>query len=156
MPAESSLASIGTFYVRFSWVTCGAYCIFLLQHYVFRTYQTVPLVSVGYVAIFIVMIIAAVFVTQYQLHRLLTRLKARKLVEYSYHVESAFESVMKQPSEKGFAELAARQRFMKELHRLSTRGLTTADLMQFLLIVAILLGVTLVYGYLVTNDIWLL
>jgi hypothetical protein len=63
---------------------------------------------------------------------------------------------MKQPSEKGFAELAARQRFMKELHRLSTRGLTTEDLMQFFLIVVILLGVTVVYGYLVTNDIWLL
>jgi serine/threonine protein kinase len=156
MPAELSLGSVGTFYVRFSWLVCIGYFCFLLQHYIFRTYHTVPVVSALYVVTGVCWIISIVIVTQYQLYRLLGRLKARKILEYSYHVEAAFERVMKKPTEQGFAELAAHQQFMKSLRSLSARGLSREDLLNFLLIVAALLGLTVVYGYLVSNDIWLL
>jgi hypothetical protein len=156
MPPALSLGSVGTFYVRFSWLVCAGYLFFLLQHYVFHTYQTVPVVSALYVLIGMGWIIVIVILTQYQLYRLLGRLKARKILEYSYHVEAAFERVMKKPTEKGFEELAAHQQFMKSLHALSARGLTRADLLHFLLIIAILLASTWAYGYLVINDIWLL
>jgi hypothetical protein len=109
-----------------------------------------------YVSFGIILITVIVIVTQYQLHRLLARLKARKILEYSYHMEAAFDRVMKTPTEQGFQELAAHQRFMKSLHGMSTRGLKRADVGSFLLIVAILTGLTLVYAYLVINDIWLL
>jgi tRNA A-37 threonylcarbamoyl transferase component Bud32 len=156
MPAESSLGSVGAFYVRLGWMTVVVYFVFLLQHYVFRTYQTVPIVSVVYVALGICWIIAIAIVTQYQLYRLLSRFKARKILEYSYHMESTFERVMKRPTEQGFHELAAHQQFMKSLHSMSARGLSREDRASFLLIVAILLGLTAIYAYLVFNGIWLL
>jgi tetratricopeptide (TPR) repeat protein len=156
MPAELSLGSVGSFYVRLSWLACAGYLLFLTQHYVWRTYQTVPVASALFVVLGVCWIISIVIVTQHQLYRLLGRLKARKILEYSYHVEAAFDRVMKKPTEQGFAELAGHQQFMKSLHGLSARGLSREDLLNFLLIVAVLLGLTAVYGYLVMSDIWLL
>jgi tetratricopeptide (TPR) repeat protein len=156
MPPELSLGAVGTLYVRLSWLGCVGYLLFLLQHYLFRTFRTAPLLSGLYLAIGVCWIVAIVIVTQYQLYRLLGRLKARKVLEYSYHLESSFERVMKEPSEKGFEELAAHRQFMKGLRQLNTRGLTREDLLAFLLILAIVLGATWAYGYLVANDLWLL
>jgi tetratricopeptide (TPR) repeat protein len=156
MPAELSLGAVGSFYVSLGWFACAGHFFFLAQHYVWRTYQTVPVASVLFVLVGICWIISIVIMTQYQLYRLLGRLKARKILEYSYHVEGAFERVMKKPTEQGFAELAAHQQFMKSLHGLSARGLSREDLLNFLLIVAVLLGLTAVYGYLVMSDIWLI
>jgi serine/threonine protein kinase len=156
MPAELSLAAIGTFYVRVSWLAGLGYVAFLLQHYVFRTYQTVPLFSVPYCVVGICWAVAVILVTQYQLRRLLAHLKARKILEYSYHVEAAFERVMKKPGDKTFAELRAHQDFLKNLNHLPTRGLTPEARLHFLLILTLLVGATVVYGYLVLNDHWLL
>jgi serine/threonine protein kinase len=156
MPAELSLGAVGSLYVRWGWLGCVAYFFFLLQHYVFRTYHTVPVVSALYVLIGMWWLIAIVIATQYQLYRLLGRLKARKVLEYSYHVEASFERVMKKPTEQGFAELAAHQQFMKSLRAQSARGLSREDLLNFVLIVAVVLGMTALYGYLVISDIWLL
>jgi serine/threonine protein kinase len=155
MPAELSLGSVGAFYVRLSWLGCAGYVCFLMQHYLFRTYRNAPVVTGLYLAIGVSWIVSVVLITQYQLYRLLSRLKARKILEYSYHVESSFERVMKKPSEKAFEELTAHQRFMRNLSELSTCGLTREDLMHFLLIVVIVLGITLLYAYLVSRDIWL-
>jgi hypothetical protein len=156
MPAELSLGSVGSLYVRLSWVGCGGFLVFLTQHYVWHTYQTVPVASTAFVLVGVCWAVLVVIVTQVQLYQLLSRLKARRIVEYSYHLEAAFERVMKKPTEKGFEELAAHQQFMKGLNKLSTRGLSRGDLLSFLLIVAILVGATAIYGYLVLNDIWLL
>jgi tetratricopeptide (TPR) repeat protein len=156
MPAEMSLAAVGRFYVRVSWLACLLWLLFLAQHYVLRTYQLWPFVSVLYVAIGFLFTVSLTVVTQYQLHRLLTRLKTRRILEYSYHVEAAFERVMKKPGEKAFEELRAHQQFMKDLQRLPTRGLARDDLQQFLLIVAIFLGSTVLYAYLIVNGLWLL
>jgi serine/threonine protein kinase len=155
MPVELSLGSVGNFYIRLSWLASLGYLFFLLQHYVFRTYHTVPLASVLYIILGLSWIVFIVLVTQYQLHQLLTRLKARKILEYSYHVESAFERVMKKPTQEAFAELATHQQFLKALHKLSACGLTRQDLASFLLILGFLMGVTSVYGYLVLHDLWL-
>jgi serine/threonine protein kinase len=156
MPAELSLGSVGSFYVRLSWLACVGYLVFLIQHYLWRTHQTVPIASALFVLIGMCWIMLIVILTQYQLYRLLGRLKARKILEYSYHVESAFERVMRSPTEKGFQDLAAHQHFMKSLRSLSARGLTREDLLNFLLILALLLAVSFAYGYLVSHDIWLL
>jgi tetratricopeptide (TPR) repeat protein len=154
MPAALSMASVGTFYVRFAWVACFGYFFFILQHYVFRTYQTAPLVSATYTGVGICWVILVSIVSQYQIHMLLKHLKARRILEYSYHVEDAFERVMKNPTEKGFEQLRAHQDFMSSLRRLSTRGLTDSDVVQFLLIAAILLGITVAYAYLILHDLW--
>ena len=61
---------------------------------------------------------------------------------------------MKNPTEKGFEQLRAHQDFMSSLRRLSTRGLTDSDVVQFLLIAAILLGITVAYAYLILHDLW--
>jgi serine/threonine protein kinase len=156
MPAELSLGSIGAFYIRLSWLACLGSFGFFLQHYVWHTYKIVPVASLLFGVVCVAWILLSVIVTQVQLYRLLARLKGRKILEYSYHVEASFERVMKKPNEQAFQELAAHQQFMKSLRGLSTRGLTREDLLSFLLIVAFLLSLTAVYGYLVLNDIWLL
>jgi tetratricopeptide (TPR) repeat protein len=156
MPPALSLGSVGTFYIRVSWLACCGYFLFMLQHYVFMTYETAPLVSVAYSVVGISWMFSVVLLTQYQLYRLLQRLKARKIFEYSYHVEDAFERVMKNPNDKAFEQLRAHQQFMSSLQRLSTCGLTRADLVHFLLITAVLLGITLGYAYLVVNKLWVI
>ncbi len=155
MPAELSLATVGTFYVRLGWLSCLGYCCFVLQHYLFRTYQTAPLVSVLYMVCIASWIVSIVVVSQYQLHRLLTRLKVRKVLEYSHHVEAAFERAMKRPGKETFESLESHQQFIKKLKGLSTKGLRGEDLLQFLLILACLAGVTYAYWYLVGNNLWL-
>lgn len=154
MPDALSLSSVGKFYIRLSWLACLGYFFFLLEHYVFRTYQTVVFVSDAYVVVGICWAVAIVLISQHQLHRLLKNLKTRKMVEYSYHLEDAFERVMKNPNDKAFEQLRAHQQFSNSLRRLSTRALTRADIVHFLLIVALLLGITLGYAYLVFHQVW--
>jgi tetratricopeptide (TPR) repeat protein len=154
MPAALSMASVATFYIRLAWLGCFGYFFFLLQHYVFRTYQHVPVVSVAYSSVGILWSALVFMVSQFQLYLLLRHLKVRRILEYSYHVEDAFERVMKNPTEKAFEQLNAHQQFMASLRRLSTRGLTDADVVQFLLIATMLLGITVAYAYLIFHDIW--
>jgi hypothetical protein len=156
MPAELSLASVGTFYVRLGWLSCVFFLFFLAQHYLFRTAQTVPLVSAAYVVLIAVWIVSIVGVSQGQLRRLLGRLKVRRVLEYSHHVEAAFEQAMKRPGPEAFAALEAHQRFLRGLDGLNTRGLGGRDLAHFLLLVACLLAIAAAYTYLVVHDLWLL
>jgi tetratricopeptide (TPR) repeat protein len=155
MPPEASLGALGGFYLRLSALFCPGYLLFLLQHYLFRTYQVDPLLSMMYVVIGASWTVGVVVLTQYQLYRLLGRLKARKVLEYSYHVEASFARVMKDPSASTFEELAGHRRFLTSLRQLSTRGLTSEDFLYFLLLVVYVVGVTFLYGYLVTHNLWL-
>src|SRR5262249_39307810 len=120
-----------------------------------RTYQTAPLVSVLYTVFIASWIVAVVVVSQYQLRRLLTRLKVRKVLEYSHHVEAAFERAMKRPGKEGFEAVERRQQSIAKLRGLSTKGLRAEDVLQFLVILVCLAAVTYAYWYLVSNGLWL-
>jgi tetratricopeptide (TPR) repeat protein len=153
MPQALSLGSVGTFYIRMSWLGCCGYLFFMVQHYVFRTYENAPMVTIAYIVIGNLWMFAVVVISQYQLYRLLTCLRARKIFEYSYHLEDSFERVMKNPTDKAFEQLRAHQQFMSSLQRLNTCGLTRADIVHFLLITAVIFAITLAYAYLVLNQV---
>ncbi len=77
MPDALSLASVGTFYVRIGWLACFGYFFFMLQHYLFRTFEVAPAASVAYIAVGGSWVIVASVISQYQLHKLLQQLKAQ-------------------------------------------------------------------------------
>lgn len=156
MPTATSLASIGTFFVRLSWLSLVGFICFILQHYLYRTHAREPAISILYIVISTGLVVCVVLITQFQLFCLLQKLKSRKLLEYSYHVESSFDRMMKKPTEKHMEELDRHQQFMQRLGKLSTKTLTKSDLLQFLIIVGIFACIASLYCYLVSHQLWLM
>jgi tetratricopeptide (TPR) repeat protein len=156
MPDSVSLKTLGAYYLKLTFAGAMGYTVALFQHYVFRTHATSPIVSVSYIVICSAWLVLIMLVTQWQLYHALRRLKHRRLLEYSYHLEEAFERQMKQPSREAQASVDEHVRFMRQLRKLDTRALSTADFVKLALMSAALAGAVAAYAYAVRYGLWLI
>src|SRR5262249_9327322 len=106
MPDSVSLRPLGEMFLDYALLGGAVMPFFLFQHYVFRTYQTVPEINHLYVVVALVLIFFCLAVSQIVIRQSLTKLKNRRLVEFSYHVESAFDDFVKSPGKVTFDRLS--------------------------------------------------
>lgn len=156
MPSSVSLKPLGKFFLKVASLGSVAYLLFTLQHYLFRTHVTVPLVSMGFILVVYSLFFAVMFLSQGAIMAAMVKLKERRMIEYSRHLERAFIESMRNPSEASFLELNRHREYMKSLRSgLDISGFTFPTLVWFLALTVLEIAVLLIYLYLVGNGIWL-
>jgi tetratricopeptide (TPR) repeat protein len=156
MPDSVSLKPLGTFYLKVSTLATITYLFFSFQHYIFRTHEHFLFLSVGFIVIASSWFYLFMFVSQLLIMISMKNLRERKFVEFSFHLESAFNDFMRDPSKNGFQKVENLQSYFKSIKRgTSISGFTNYTLIWFIGITFIQFTIIGVYFFLVINDIWI-
>lgn len=155
MPSSVSLRPLGTFYLKIASLGTLAFVLFTTQHYLFRTHETVPVASVGFIVVVYSFFFAVMFASQGVIMLTMTRLRERRLIEYSHHLERAFDESLKNPSERSFENLQRHRDYMRALrHGLSISGFTPQTLTWFAALAVLQMVVLGAYFALVSRGVW--
>lgn len=120
-PDQATLKPLGSFYLKVSFLASMCGFLVTLQHYLFRTHETVPLFSLPFQVVTVLMVISFVFVSQVLIIAAMERLRQRRLVEFSYYVEAAFDRFLRVGTPEAFEALTERRdqaRFLRRSLRL--------------------------------------
>jgi serine/threonine-protein kinase len=154
MPEETSLKPIGTMYLRITCLFMIGYLLMLVQHYVFATFYY-PLVNISYISLAFTVLLLGMVVSHFLVSFMISKVRTQKCVEYSYHLESAFEDAMRRPSRDAFRRFEEREQFMNRIRRLDVFGLGRIDTMTLTVIVTVFVLSTILHYVLAINDLWL-
>ena len=156
MPDAVSLKPLGTLYLRLAAIGAPGFALFALQHYVGKTYETAPVLSTLFVVVDSAVFFAMLFVSQAVIAISMSRLKQRFLVEYSYHLESAFSDFMREPSGERFNRVSELERYRAHLDdHLPVTGLGRGTLASFVLLGVSVTALFAAYFVLTARGIWL-
>ncbi len=154
MPDSVSLRPLGSLFLQFALLASLVFTGALAQHYAFRTHATSSVASYAYIVVCLGLVASVLLLSQLVIRHALSQLKERKLTEYSYHVESAFDAFIKSPTAETYDRMARQKSYIKELKGLNTAGLPEGGILIMAALVLYLVGLTAGYLYLVTNGIW--
>jgi|GEM_PF-4577107 len=156
MPEAVSLKPLGTLYLALAAIGAPGFALFAIQHYVGKTFETAPVLSTAFVIVDSGVFFAMLFASQVAIAISMRRLKQRFLVEYSYHLESAFTDFMREPSTERFNRVAELEKYKDHLdRRLPASGLGPSTLVLFLGLAVSVMALFAGYFYLVLRGLWL-
>ncbi len=125
-PDQATLKPMGSFYLKMSYLASTVGFFFALQHFLFRTLETVLLQSATFQALAYPMMLSFVFVSQVLLVATMEKHRQRRLVEFSFYVEAAFERFLREGTAAAFEALETRREQARFLRRtLWLGGLST-------------------------------
>ena len=86
----------------------------------------------------------------------LERLRQKRLIDYSFHMEKVFNKFMEDPSDVNFALVDNYRNYLRYLEKkLSISGFTKATFIWFVFLAIIEVTVIILYFYLVKNNYWI-
>lgn len=156
MPDFLSLKPLGMFYLKIAGLGSLAFLLFTLQHYLFKTHQSVTFTSVLFILLISSLFYGIMFLSQAMIVMNLSKHRQKAIIDYSYHIEESYKNFMEKPIEENFVILKNHQRNLKYIRKeLSINGLPRTGYIWFLLLSVLEILLIILYFYLVTNDIWL-
>jgi|FaiFalDrversion2_1042247.scaffolds.fasta_scaffold01362_1 hypothetical protein len=153
MPACISLKSVGTVYLQLASLYSVTYAEVLTVAYLSRIKLT-PL-SIFWLVLAAAIVMTSAVVSQIVIAFVFREQKQKKLVEYSFHLEQAFQEFMKNPTLETYERVNELLRLEKLMNKLDTSGFSGWSLVGFLLLLGFNIGISIAYGYLSLNGFWL-
>lgn len=155
MPDAVSLRPLGSMFLVYSVLAAVWNPFILAQHYVFQTHDTVFAISVTYVTMITLLFMGLMIMPQVAVRRMLRRLRDRKMTEYSFQVEQAFERFVKAPGPDSFERLQLHRQYLSTLAELEIRGLPDRQRWLPLTLGVVVVATVGLYLYLVEGEHWL-
>jgi len=156
MPDAVSIKPLGNFYLKLGALGAISFFFFAFQHYVAKTYLTTPLSSIGFILMNSMLFFVIVFVSQINILLLMAKLRKRKLVQFSFTLEEAFQTYMQECRGDKFKKLRELEENLDHLKKkLPRSGLSRPAFCLFLFLSVIIIGMLAAYFWLTFNGIWL-
>jgi len=157
MPDAVSLKPVGTYYLKVAALGTSAFVLFTIQHYIFHTHIYVRLISISFIISISLVFFAIMFASQFLIQNALTKLRDKKLIQFSKHLESSFGEMFDNPTEATLSKLTQNREIIRIIRKgMPSRGLTKQSRIAFVLLSIFQVAFLAFYFFLVYSNIWFL